>query len=548
MAYTVSQVSDVRQAGLRLQIVLALAGLMVLAFVPLYFAVASLARATVLGAREEAARSLGRAIAVHVAAELEGEALERDGRGAERRVERVLEAQAASNSVQAVCAFAGDGQRIACAGLGAEVAALQPPRPGRPESTALVHGAAGWAIEVLSSAGDVRRPDVAVVTRVRLSDAAVAGAALVRLVALYMIVFALALLVFAYFALTRLIVRPVEQLVEAADRVAGGARTLRVPKRGPRELTHLAASVESMAAKLIAEEAKLQLTLDEVTETTTRLTHAQAQLARSERMASVGRLAAGLAHEIGNPIAALMGMIDLLLAGDLPPETQTDFLRRMQKETERIHRVLRDLLDFARPDKPLEGEAARTDAAPASATGEKAAPIGSHRTPSDATEAADFADVASVVADVVALVKPQKSFRGVDVEADVSPALRARVAAPRLTQVLLNLVVNAGAAIAGARAAKPARGRVTVRAREAGRARLRIEVEDNGPGVAPAVRDRLFEPFVTTKDVGEGTGLGLAVCRGLVESVGGAIVLDPSYEQGARFVVLLPAEEREERE
>ena len=72
-------------------------------------------------------------------------------------------------------------------------------------------------------------------------------------------------------------------------------------------------------------------------------------------------------------------------------------------------------------------------------------------------------------------------------------------------------------------------------------ARVRLEVEDDGPGVDAKVRDRLFEPFVTTKDVGEGTGLGLAVCRGLVESAGGEIDLDPSYTGGARFFVVLPA-------
>ncbi|HEY5240389.1 MAG TPA: HAMP domain-containing sensor histidine kinase, partial [Polyangiaceae bacterium] len=80
----------------------------------------------------------------------------------------------------------------------------------------------------------------------------------------------------------------------------------------------------------------------------------------------------------------------------------------------------------------------------------------------------------------------------------------------------------------------------TVRVRPAGN-RVRIEVEDDGPGVAAGVRDRLFEPFVTTKEVGEGTGLGLAVCRGLVESAGGEIALDASYTGGARFYMLLPA-------
>jgi signal transduction histidine kinase len=489
-------VSGSRQAGLRLQIVLALAGLMLLAFVPLFFAVASLAQATVAGAREQGARVLGRAIAAHVA----------DARaaGIPGGVTRALEGHVGWDDVDAVCVFTGDGARLTCAGSPADAAAMKAPPQGSAESATMVHGGTGRALEVLSPAGDV-----AVVTRVRLGDAGAASASLVRLVALYMVTFALALLVFAYFALTRLIVRPIEHLVDAADRVASGARTLRVPRSGARELIELGTSVQSMTAKLIAEEAKLLLKIDELTETTTRLTQAQAQLVRSERMASVGRLAAGVAHEIGNPIAALMGMEDLLLDGELPAETQRDFLQRMRKETDRIHTVLRDLLDFARPEQA-------TDAASGPPTP---------------------ADVRSVVGDVVALVKPQKSFRAAHVEVDIEGEPLVALPGPRLTQVLLNLVLNAGAAVATTRKDD---GRVTVRVRAAG-ARVRIEVEDDGPGVAPGVRDRLFEPFVTTKDVGEGTGLGLAVCRGLVESAGGEIALDATYTGGARFVVMLPS-------
>ncbi|MGH7295173.1 MAG: sensor histidine kinase, partial [Polyangiaceae bacterium] len=152
----------------------------------------------------------------------------------------------------------------------------------------------------------------------------------------------------------------------------------------------------------------------------------------------------------------------------------------------------------------------------------------------------------AVVTDVAALVRTQKSFRDVRLDTEVQGDLHAVLPGPRLTQVLLNLVLNAGAAAAagtrgdGATAGERRGGRVVVRARRDGAA-VRIEVEDDGPGVDPGVRERLFEPFVTTKEVGEGTGLGLAVCRGLVESVGGEIGLDASYTQGARFVVTLGA-------
>jgi signal transduction histidine kinase len=489
-------VSGARQAGLRLQIVLALAGLMVLAFVPLFFAVASLARATVLGAREQSARVLGRSIAAHVA--------DAQASGQPGAVERALRGHAGWDDVDAICVFAAQGVRVACAGSPADTAAIGPPPPNTAESVSMVRAADGRAIEIATPTGGL-----AVVTRLHVDDGSSPGASLVRLVALYMVTFALALLVFAYFALTRLIVRPLEQLVDAADRVAGGARSLRVPRSGARELAELASSVQTMAERLIGEEARLVLKVEELTDMTRRLTQAQAQVVRSERMASVGRLAAGVAHEIGNPIAALVGMQELLLDGDLSAHEQRDFVQRMRRETDRIHTVIRDLLDFARPEGP-----------PAPGSGAPAP-----------------ADVRSVVGDVVALVKPQKHFRNVRLEVDVDGVPLVGLPGPRLTQVLLNLVLNAGAAIA---TAKSEGGRVTVRARKESE-RVRIEVEDDGAGVADVVRDRLFEPFVTTKEVGEGTGLGLAVCRGLVESVGGEIGLDATYANGARFYLLLPA-------
>src|SRR5262249_7774918 len=131
-------------------------------------------------------------------------------------------------------------------------------------------------------------------------------------------------------------------------------------------------------------------------------------------------------------------------------------------------------------------------------------------------------------------VTPQKAFRDVELRADVAKDVpRVTLSHQRIVQVMLNLLLNAADAAP--------RGRVTVRAAPAAEGRVRIEVEDDGAGVAPEVRDKLFEPFVTTKPVGEGTGLGLAVCRGLVEAVGGTIGLEPGTP-GARFVIELPAE------
>jgi signal transduction histidine kinase len=325
---------------------------------------------------------------------------------------------------------------------------------------------------------------------------------------LYTALVGLALLVIAYFALTRLIVRPLDALARAAERVAGGARSLQVPKTSVRELAELGHSFGIMTERLLKEEEQLRTKIAELQRATERLAEAQDRLIRSERLASVGRLSAGLAHEIGNPISALIGLQDLVLAGGLSPEEERDFLLRMRKETERIHRILRDLLQFARP--AAERQTPDADQEPG--------------------------DVETAARDTAALVAPQRSLKDVALHLELAPDLPpVALGNEALMQVILNLVMNAADAVG-------AGGNVRVRAEVVARG-VRLSVEDDGPGVDPRVVGQLFEPFVTTKEVGKGTGLGLAVCRGLVEAAGGSIALDRAHQGGARFVVELPRPE-----
>jgi two-component system, NtrC family, sensor kinase len=345
---------------------------------------------------------------------------------------------------------------------------------------------------------------VASLTRASMAGV-IPSAPLIRLLALYMGIFALGLLVFMYIAMTRLVVDPIERLSHAAARVAEGGRRLEVPRGGARELAELGTSLSQMTERLRADEEKLRAKIDEATRYAKELEQAQARLVRSERLASVGRLAAGLAHEIGNPIAAILGFEEILLAGGLDESEQKDFLGRMKRETERIHRILRDLLDFARPATSLRD-------------------AGAADTPGSIKTAIDTAR---------ALLGPQKAMRDVEIYLDVEQDLPlVTLSDEHLVQVLLNLLLNA------ADAAAPGAGRIDIRAARSP-AGVRVEVEDNGPGVAPEIRDRLFEPFTTTKEVGKGTGLGLAVCRGLLEGVGGTIASEEGGA-GARFVFTLP--------
>ena len=221
-----------------MQIVLALAGLMLLAFVPLFFAVASLTQATVAGAREQGARVLGRAIAA-ARGRCAGE------RAARRAWTEPSRATSGWDDVEAVCVSGATGRAWPAPGRRRTPRAPPLRRRGAQRRSTVVRGATGRALEVLSP-----RTTPPWSRACASTTPAIAGASLVRLVALYMVTFALALLVFAYFALTRLIVRPIEQLVDAADRVASGARTLRVPRAGARELIELGTSVQSMTPRL----------------------------------------------------------------------------------------------------------------------------------------------------------------------------------------------------------------------------------------------------------------------------------------------------------
>src|SRR5262245_57543449 len=482
-------VSFVR-AGLRLRLLLVLGALLVIAFVPLFFAVATYTSITLRNVREAHARALGRAIAGHAA--------EAARRRSSEDLMPLLRAEVGTEGVEAIGVYGDDGRPVGRVGEPSAVALLPDRVEGKREESFEVETGRGRALAVY-----VPSDPHLVVAVLRTDDDSARLAPLLRLLGLYTLVVAAALLVATHFALTRLIVRPLDGLARAAEGVAGGARRLAVPRTSVRELADLGRSLRTMTERLLEEEEKLRHKIDEVERATQSLRAAQDQVVRSERLASVGRLAAGLAHEIGNPIAAVMGLEDLLLEGGLSASEERDFLVRMKKETERIHRILKDLLAFARPGEPSAGE---SDGA---------------------------GSVEGAVHDTVALLMPHQALKDVEVALDLHPELAdVALSRERLVQVVLNLVLNAADAVG-------AGGHVRIAA-ERSSGGVRLAVEDDGPGVDPKVAGRLFEPFVTTKEVGKGTGLGLAVCRGLVESVGGTIAVDASVPRGARFVVELP--------
>jgi len=311
---------------------------------------------------------------------------------------------------------------------------------------------------------------------------------------------------------TRLVLRPLDRVVAAADSVADGNLDARAPDADTRDFATLAERLNRM---------------------TDRLLDAQSQLVRSEKLSSIGRLAAGVAHEVGNPLGAVGTYVEVLRRRGADLELTTGITR----ELERIDHIVRSLLDYARPhEDPLQ-------------------PV----------------DAARVAAGAFDLLKAQGAFRTVRADVDVRddvPLILGR--AHVLEQALVNLVLNAvdaaptpdGQIVVGARRwayepghAAPKRAsdpdqaahpRVPERRPSriefaAGQVGALLFVADSGPGVPPENRDKVFEPFYTTKEPGRGTGLGLAIVARSVDEMGGVVWVDAAREGGAVFKMFFPA-------
>jgi two-component system, NtrC family, sensor kinase len=353
--------------------------------------------------------------------------------------------------------------------------------------------------------------------------------------------------IFAWFGarmLRRRLLDPLEAMVSSVEAISEGDLGMRVPDAGTAELARLGTAVNNLAETLIADRQALTQNIQSLNDTNRQLTDARDAMIRAEKMASVGRLGAGIAHEVGNPLSAILGYLGLLSRqtdGQL-----RDMAQSAEREAQRIDRIIRGLLDFASPRDAMSQ------------------PV----------------DVNVVVHETLDLVRTQGHFKLVELEASVADDTPLMVAGDphQLQQVLVNLLVNAADAaetVAGPRIrvatarrrARPAPAHVPARRRDDPRgidyshrrrlARLarwpegdpesesgavvEITVADNGPGLSAELIDQVFEPFVTTKEPGKGTGLGLALCASLIEGMGGAIHAGNATDGGAVFRVILPA-------
>jgi signal transduction histidine kinase len=225
------------------------------------------------------------------------------------------------------------------------------------------------------------------------------------------------------------------------------------------------------------------------------------QLRRADRLSALGELSAGMAHEIRNPLGSIRGTAEILRDGVAADDPKLEFADILIREVDRLNKVLEDFLRFAKP-----------------------APVEQGRFSSN-----------QVVDDVLELTRQQASRNSVEVQVDLDDDIEVPGQGEQIKQALLNLVLNALQAM-------PDGGLLKVSTRIFAN-ELHVQVSDNGPGIAQDDRDRIFNPFVTTRETG--TGLGLAITQRIVQGHDGHIMLQSAPEQGATFILCLPLSSRE---
>jgi two-component system NtrC family sensor kinase len=228
----------------------------------------------------------------------------------------------------------------------------------------------------------------------------------------------------------------------------------------------------------------------------------QSQLIQSEKMSAIGQLIAGVAHDLNNPLASVVGFADLLAEAEDAPARLREPLQVIRDEADRAAGIVRNLLSFARQQER-------------------------QRRPTS---------LRRLLTSTLSLLRNQLMAQGVEVELELEPDLPEPSVDPnQIQQVFVNLISNAAQAIAST--GRP--GTVTVRGRRRDE-RITLEVIDDGPGMPPEVAARVFEPFYTTKPEGQGTGLGLSIGQGIVKEHGGRVFVTTSAGAGATFTVELP--------
>ena len=310
----------------------------------------------------------------------------------------------------------------------------------------------------------------------------------------YILLFAIVIAVFGSLILRRIIILPLRNLLKATQEISQGNLNARVSISADNELAQLGEAFNKMAEEIQQKQKSLEQKLKELEQINQELRQTQDQLIFSEKMASVGKLAAGVAHEIGNPLSIIIGYLEYVSRSSNLREQERESLKRAEEETRRINQIIRELLDYSRP----------------------------------VSQTYESVNINQIIYETLNLVKLQKGFDRIqtqlDLEESLPPVMGNR---NQIKQVLVNLLLNA-------RDAMPDGGILTLKTRRENQL-VQIEIADTGIGIPEENLKKIFDPFFTTKEPGRGIGLGLSISLKIIETMGGKIEVESKSGQGSIF-------------
>jgi two-component system NtrC family sensor kinase len=366
-----------------------------------------------------------------------------------------------------------------------------------------------------------------------------------RVILISIILDAVVLIVFGSFLLSRVLVKPLKDLVRLTQKISDGDFSQKIEVTSKNEIGQLISSFNRMIERLRENQDSLESYLESLETANKKLKQAQEELIRTEKLASIGRFAAGVAHEVGNPLGAILGYTSILEKGGIDREESKDYLKRIEKEIERINRIVRELLDFARPSNFEIREV----------------------------------EINKVIENTLSLLSYQKNFKNVETQLDLHPNLPlVKGDESQLSQVFINIILNAVDAMASggilriqtieyivedlltdrlqrlypprrkgdpvasdySRLRKPDPLSALLTKFPKGTKLVKTQISDTGVGIAKEDLEKIFDPFFTTKAPDKGTGLGLSISLRIVESMGGEIRVDSKVGKGSTFEVYLP--------
>jgi len=335
-----------------------------------------------------------------------------------------------------------------------------------------------------------------------------------KFVGLYLIINIIILTFIGFQRLFKIFLEPIERLAKRAEDYQDTDESFFPVRKQDNELHFLSKSLNNMTQRIRADKLKLKAAVQALEKSNVELQKAQAEIIRAEKLASVGRLSSGIAHEIGNPIGIIMGYLELLKQADTEDGEKIDYIHRTEKELQRMDTVIRQMLNLSRQ----------------SDTG------------------SEVVSIHAIIDDIAEVLTVQPLMANIDLHLNLAAENdRVKTDPNQLHQVFLNLAINAADAISTDKKMESGHLEIKTRGKVVQSSNsqdplneIEILFKDNGPGIAREVLENIFDPFFTTKEPGKGTGLGLYVCFMIIDALGGSIQARNREAGGAEIRITLP--------